>query len=112
MVAGVIKLYFKLDKLDEAIDYWNSIISAAKKEDPLLKEKLQGYLFLVDRKTGHGYSIGVWENPESSLEFQNSMTYMRNVGELAKFCVKPPVREQFEVAGGNLEFALLNKLAA
>lgn len=113
MVAGLIKLILKPDKVQEAIDYWNSTLSAAKKENPfLMKEKLQGSIFLVDRKTGHAYSFGLWSTAEASEEFQRSEFYTRLVGELGKFCLKPPVREKFDVVGGSMEYVLLENFAA
>ena len=112
MVAGVLKLYLRLNKLDEALDYWKTTLERAKKEDSLLFEKLHGDMLLVDRKTGHGYLIGLWETDEDSRAFEESIFYQERVAEIEIFCLRPPVRERFEVAGGNLDLVLLNKLAA
>lgn len=112
MVAGVIKFYLKQEKIDEAIEYWNATLVIGKKHDPLLRERLHGYFLFVDHKTGHGYSVGIWSNSSDSKAFQQSRFYIQKAAELESFCIKPITREEFEIDGGNLDFSLLDKLAA
>ena len=112
MVAGVIKFYLKRESIDEAVEYWNATIAIGKKHDPHLREKLNGYFLLVDHKTGHGYSIGIWNTAADSKTFQQSHFYIQKVAELEAFCMKPITREEFDIDGGNLDFSLLDKLAA
>jgi len=112
MVAGVLKFYFKKEKIDEAVEYWNATLALGKKHDPLLRDRLHGYFVFVDHKTGHGYSIGIWRSAADSKEFQQSNFYLQKVAELERFCMKPITREEFEIDGGNLDFSLLDNLAA
>lgn len=112
MVAGVIKFNLKQDKIDEAIKYWNKEISAAKNRDVFVRDKLNGHLLMVNHKTGHGYAMGIWSNFEDSAEFQRTHFYTKIVAELEKFCVKPIIREQFEIDGGSFESVHLSNLAA
>jgi hypothetical protein len=112
MVAGVLKLYLRLNRLDEALDYWRAALERAKIEDAVLFEKLHGDMLLIDRRTGHGYLIGLWETAEDSQIFEESIFYQERVAEIETFCLRPPVREHFDIAGGNLDLVLLNKLAA
>jgi hypothetical protein len=112
MVAGVLKLYLRLNKLDDALEYWRAAMERAKIEDAVLFEKLHGDMLLIDRKTGHGYLIGLWETAEDSRTFEESIFYQERIAEIEIFCLRPPVQERFEIAGGNLDLVLLNKLAA
>jgi sulfate adenylyltransferase subunit 1 (EFTu-like GTPase family) len=67
MVAGFVKLHLKQNQVDEAIRYWNTTVSDAKTSDKYLREKLHGSFLLIDRKTGHGYSIGLWSSANIRL---------------------------------------------
>lgn len=103
MIAGVIKFYLKPDRHDEGISFWNASIQEGRNHHPIMKEKMQGYVFLFDRRTGRAYSIGLWKSFKDSKDFQESDFYREKIAELERFCLKPPIRDHFEVISGGLE---------
>lgn len=111
MVAGFVKLHLKVDKIDDAIAYWNSRVEEAKKSDVSL-QRLQGWVFAINRETGHGYSLGLWENEEDSKAFESSKLFAELRSEIEKFSLRPPVREQLDIVGGDLTRLRTENLAA
>jgi hypothetical protein len=103
MIAGIIKFYLKPDKHDEGISFWRTSIEEAKDRHPVMKDKLQGYVLLFDRGTGRAYSIGLWNSFKDSRDFHDSDFYREKIAALERFCLKPPIRDQFEVVSGGFE---------
>jgi hypothetical protein len=112
MIAGFVKLHLKQDRIEDAVRYWNATVAEAKVTDLVFRSKLRGSFLMIDRKTGHGYSVGLWESAEDSEHFETTELFSRMVAALGSFCVKPPVREQFQVEGGDVTAFLTTRRAA
>jgi heme-degrading monooxygenase HmoA len=84
-------------RADEAIAlYVNTVV-------PLVKEQPGGvgaYL-LVDRATGKGISIAIYDSEEAAVAFGASEQFQQTVSQFAQFFTAPPSeREMLEVYGG------------
>ena len=111
MVAGVIKFYLKREKIDEAIEYWNATLAIGR---GIIRSFAKGSMVTFCSWTTRLDTDTVW-NPDHvahSKAFQQSHFYIQKTAELESFCTKPITREEFEIEGGNLDFSLLDKLAA
>jgi SAM-dependent MidA family methyltransferase len=53
---------------------------------------------LVDRKTGKGVSITLWNSEEDAITNEQSGYYQEQVGKFKDFFTAPPVQEGYEVA--------------
>jgi hypothetical protein len=53
---------------------------------------------LVDRKTGKGVSISLWDSEEDAIANEQSGYYQEQVGKFKDFMTAPPVQEGYEVA--------------
>ena len=106
MVAGVVKFFLRLERMNEAIGLWEKTFGQLKIDAPELTKGLMTSILLVNRQTGHCHGIGIWRTNEESLAFESSALYKQRIGELVPFCVKPPLRESFEVTGGDLSDVL------
>jgi heme-degrading monooxygenase HmoA len=95
MYARVTTTHMSPAKTDEAIQLWrDSVMPAAKRQKGFKSARL-----LVDRKTGKGLSVVMWETSADALATGESSAYLKE--QLAKFAslfTAPPAVEQFEVA--------------
>jgi len=53
---------------------------------------------LVDRKTGKGYAIALWDSEQSAITNEESGYYQEQVSKFKDYFTAPPVREGYEVA--------------
>jgi len=94
MFARLMVASINMDKLDETIKiYKESIVPAAKSQ-----KGYQGAYFLIDRKTGKGISITLWDSEEDAIANEQSGYLQEQVGKLKEFFTAPPVREGYEVS--------------
>ncbi len=93
MFARLTIVQIKDDKIDEAIRiYKESVAPAAKSQ--------RGYVgahLLVDRKTGKGISITVWDAELDSIANEQSGYYQEQLAKFKDIFTAPPVHEGYEV---------------
>jgi hypothetical protein len=53
---------------------------------------------LIDRATGKGVSISLWDTEADMQAGESSGYYQQQVGKFAPLMMAPPVREVYEVA--------------
>ena len=82
------------DKIDEVTKiYEESVVPAAKSQ-----KGFKGVYMLVDRETGKGVSISLWDSEEDAIANEKSGYYQEQVGKFKDFFTAPPVQEGYEVA--------------
>ncbi len=93
MYARLVTVQIAPDKSDEAIRiYRDSVVPAAKQQ-----KGFKGLYDLVDRNTGKGVSITLWDT-EADMIAGEASGYLRE--QLAKFAAMftaPPTTERYEV---------------
>ena len=93
MFARFTIVQVKLDKIDETIKlYEESVVPAAKTQ----KGYCGVYLF-VDRKTGNGVAVSLWDSEEDALANEQNLYYQEQVAKFITFYKKNPSREGYEV---------------
>ncbi|MGD9032356.1 MAG: antibiotic biosynthesis monooxygenase [Desulfobacteraceae bacterium] len=93
MFARLTIVQVKPDKIDETINlYGESVVPAAKSQ-----KGYKGVYMLVDRKTGKGVSISLWENEENAIANEQSGYYQEQIGKFKDFFTAPPAQEGYEV---------------
>ncbi len=94
MHARVVTVQLLPGKVDEAIRvYRDSIVPAAKQQ-----QGFKGLYDLVDRGTGKGLSITLW-NTEADMAAGEASGYLREqIAKVASSFAAPPTTEHFEVA--------------
>lgn len=81
------------DRADEFVKrYKESVIPAAKSQKGYL-----GAQVLMDRKTGNGMVITLWESEEDAVANERNRYYQEQVTKFITFFKKPPIREGYEV---------------
>jgi heme-degrading monooxygenase HmoA len=81
------------DRADEFVKrYRESVIPAAKSQ-----KGYRGVQLLMDRKTGHGIVITLWESEEDAVANEKNRYYQEQVAKFITFFKKPPIREGYEV---------------
>jgi len=94
MQARVTHVQVQPDKIDEATSiYRDSVV-------PVLKAQ-NGYpatYMLVDRATGKGMSVTIWESLEALQASESSGFYQEQVAKFAPVFAAPPTREVYEVS--------------
>lgn len=81
-------------KIDEAIKVMqDSILPAAKKQ-----KGFKGLFFLVDRKTGKGMSIVMWNTETDMTAGESSGFYREQVAKVVPFVAGPTTMEHYEVS--------------
>ena len=94
MFARLTTVQVKMDKLDETVKlYEESVVPAAKSQ----KGNVGAYL-LVNRETGKGVSITVWDSEEDAIANEQSGYYQEQLAKFKDAFTAPPVREGYEVA--------------
>ena len=93
MQARVTHVQVQPDKIDEATSiYRDSVV-------PVLKAQ-NGYratYMLVDRATGKGMSVTIWESLEALQASESSGFYQEQVAKFAPVFAAAPTREIYEV---------------
>jgi quinol monooxygenase YgiN len=94
MQARVTHVQVRVDKIDEAISiYRDSVVPVAKAQN--------GYratYMLVDRATGKGMAITVWDSLETLQASEGSGYYQEQLAKFAPVLAAPPTREVYEVS--------------
>jgi heme-degrading monooxygenase HmoA len=72
--------------------YEESVVPAAKQQKGYC-----GAYFLVDRKTGKGVSLTLWDCEEDALANEKSRYYQEQLVKVMDILTKPPIREGYEV---------------
>lgn len=94
MYARLTFVQLHSDKMQEGIDlYANSVVPAARQQ-----AGSQGAWLLVDRGTGKGVSISLWNTEADMQAGEASGYYQQQLGKFGPLMAAPPVREIYEVA--------------
>ena len=94
MYARLTFVQLHSDKMQEGIDlYANSVVPAARQQTGS-----QGAWLLVDRATGKGVSISLWNTEADMQAGEASGYYQQQLGKFGPLMAAPPVRETYEVA--------------
>ena len=94
MYARVTTTQFSPYRLDESIHIAREQIVPAARQQSGFK----GYLMLVDRSTGKGITITLWEGEEDrDVTSPNSSYYRDAIGKLVPLLEDAPLVEDFEL---------------
>ena len=93
MYARVTTVYGRPELIDKASAiYRDSVIPAARKQKGFLSGTL-----MVDRETGKGMSITIWESREDMLHNEQNQYYQEQLFKMMVVFTSDPIREEFEV---------------
>ncbi len=93
MFARVTTIHIKIDFIDKAIEiYQESVVPAAQSQKGFKK-----IMLFLDRETGKGHSIALWERQEDAIANEKSLYYQEQLTKFLPFYKTPPVKEGFEV---------------
>ena len=94
MYARVTTVQVSPDKIEEAIRLWrDSVMPAAREQKGFKSGRL-----LVDRKTGKGISIGLWETEaDIRASAEGSAYFQAQIAKFAGLFTAPPIVEHYEV---------------
>jgi heme-degrading monooxygenase HmoA len=93
MFARITTLQVRIEDIEEVIRIFNeSVVPAAQSQNGFKR-----ILFLLDRETGKGHSIALWERQEDAIANEKSLYYQEQLTKFLAFYKKPPVKEGFEV---------------
>ena len=94
MYARVTTVQLQPDKTQAGIDlYADSVVPAARQQPGN-----QGAWLLIDRATGKGVSISLWDSEADMQAGESSGYYQQQLGKFGPLMTAPPVREVYEVA--------------
>lgn len=94
MIASIVTVKFGKATLDEAIEKYAHMQDAVVKYQP----GWQSSTLLIDRSTGDGVSINVWESQDSAEALFASETYKEITAHLAAHFQSTVERRIYEVA--------------
>ena len=93
MFARLTIIQVDIERIDEGIEiYRDSVVPAARSQ-----KGFRGSSLLVDRKSGKGISIVLWDSEEDAIANEKSRYYQEQVLKGVQFYTKPPIREGYEV---------------
>jgi len=93
MFARLTTAQVPIDRIDRFIKiYEESVVPAAKSQ-----KGYKGIYLFVDRKTGKGVSMGLWESEEDAIANEENRFYQEQVAKFITFYTIPPIREGYEV---------------
>jgi len=93
MYARLTLLKISRDRIDEfAKRYKESVITAARSQ-----KGYRGARVFMDRKTGNGMVITLWESEEDAVANEKNRYYQEQISKFITFYKKPPIREGYEV---------------
>lgn len=93
MFARLTTAQIPIDRIDRFIKIFEeSVVPAAKSQ-----KGYKGIYLFVDRKTGKGASITLWESEEDAIANEENRYYQEQVAKFITFYTKPPIREGYEV---------------
>jgi hypothetical protein len=95
MYARVTTTHFSPYRVDEAINNIHNHALPATQQQTGFK----GFLMLVDRSTGKGYVITLWEEEEDrKVTGANSEYYREAIGHIVPLLMDAPAVEDLEIA--------------
>jgi heme-degrading monooxygenase HmoA len=93
MFARVTTFEFKLAFIDEVMKILKeSVVPAAQSQKGFKK-----IYFFLDRETGRGHSIALWESKEDAIANEKSLFYQEQLTKFIAYYKTAPVKEGFEV---------------
>jgi hypothetical protein len=98
MYARVITVLVDVYRVDTAIKIYEESVAPAVK----LREGGVGALLLVDRSSGRGISITLWENKERLIEAQESGFMQEQIKKFTSMLIGTPDIEALEVMVNDL----------
>ncbi|MFB0565723.1 MAG: antibiotic biosynthesis monooxygenase [Candidatus Aminicenantaceae bacterium] len=94
MFARLTIIQVRIDKIDEATKlYGESVVPAAKGQ-----KGFKGTNLLVDRKTGKGIAVTLWETEEDAIANEENRYYQEQVSKFIPYFTAPVIREGYDVA--------------
>ena len=81
------------DRVDEGTKRYKESVLPATRE----QKGYRGANIMVDRKTGNGVAITLWESEEDAVENEKNRYYQEQVVKFTTFFKRPPIREGYEV---------------
>jgi heme-degrading monooxygenase HmoA len=82
------------DKIEEAVRIYEESIKPAI----MAQQGAKHCYLLIDRSSGKGVSITMWENEADGKAYEASGSYREQVAKLAAFFASAPALETYEVA--------------
>jgi heme-degrading monooxygenase HmoA len=93
MFARITTMEFRMDNIDKVIKIFKeSVVPAAKLQKGFVK-----IYFFLNRETGKGHSITLWENQEDVVANEKNLYYQEQLVKFLPFYKSDPVKEGFEV---------------
>jgi heme-degrading monooxygenase HmoA len=93
MFARVTSIQIKKEYIDDVIKIYNeSVVPAAKSQKGFIR-----IYFFLDRETGKGYSIALWEDQADAIANEKSLYYQEQLTKFLPFYKSAPIKEGFEV---------------
>ncbi len=94
MYARITSTQFSPYRLEEAINVSRDRIVPAARQQPGFK----GYLMLIDRSSGKGLTITLWEEEaDREVSGPDSDYYREGIGRLVPFLTEAPMVEDYEL---------------
>jgi heme-degrading monooxygenase HmoA len=94
MLARVTSATISTNKVDEAIKVIrDSVLPAAKKQ-----KGFKGFFALVNRNTGKGMVIGMWDTEADMTAGESSKYYGEQVAKVVPLLTGQPTMEHYEVS--------------
>jgi len=93
MFARLTRFQVRVDTIDQMKKiYEESVVPAAKSQ-----KGYQGNYWLIDRKTGKGMAITLWNSEEDALANEESHFYQEQLEKFIDFLTAPYIREGYEI---------------
>ncbi len=102
MIAAIVNFELKMNHIQDGVTHWSKALEEMVNLKQKEKKSIKGWTLVVNHSTGHGKAIGFWENSQDAHEHGKSSEYQESIKKLQMYCSKPPVRELYEVVGGNI----------
>jgi heme-degrading monooxygenase HmoA len=94
MHARVTALHLRPEKVDESVTLYQQQIVPVVKAQP----GFQGIELLIDRATGNGVSVTIWNSEAEGQAYETNGTYRQLVAMVAANFSAPPSLATYEVA--------------
>ena len=93
LFARVTSFLLVTERVDDAIRlYKTSVVPAARAQ-----KGFRGALVLVDRSSGKGQSITLWESENDAVTNEASRYYLEQLTKFLTYYTAPPIREGYEL---------------
>lgn len=93
MFARLTMFRVKVDTIDEGVKrYQESVIPAAKSQ-----KGYRGMYFMVDRNTGKGVSMSLWNSEKDAIANEKNRYYQEQLVKFIDLLIEPVIREGYEV---------------